>query len=276
MVGKKLRMSRFHYRNSKRGLIVPIDHGLTLGPIEGLSSVREIGGWIQNPAICGVVAHKGLAERLAAAGLLRGLGLMIHLNGMASFSYTADTKQRLTSIETALRLAADGVSFQVNFDGKNDVENLQTMGRVVDEASDYGLPVLGMVYDKVKNEERGKRVKRLRHLVRVSIELGCDAVKLAPPNDLSEVEELVDGLAEDIQIYFAGGDLGSADKLYEQARAYVDLGASGLCVGRNVFQRPDAHRILNELKDILDPSQVRVTEFPLDLESVNVEAVYGH
>ncbi len=277
MVGKKLRLSRFHYRNSNRGLIVPIDHGLTLGPIEGLGNVREIGGWIQHPAICGVVAHKGLAERLVAAGLLRGQGLMIHLNGMASFSTSADTKQRLTSLDSALRLGADAVSFQVNFDGKNDVENLQTMGGVVDEASAYGLPVLAMVYDKVKNDEKGKRVKRLRHLIRLSIELGCDAVKLAPPAEISEVEELVEGLHEDIEIYFAGGDLGSAETLFEQARAYVDLGAAGLCVGRNVFQRPDAQRVLTELRKILDRSAVRVTEFPLEsLESVNVEAVYGH
>ncbi len=260
MSGKQLRLNRFLYRDSKRGLIVPIDHGLTLGPLPGIQSVREIGRWIQDPAICGVIVHKGMAERLAEARLLDGLGLMIHLNGMTSLAAKPDTKEALTSVETALRLGADGVSFQVNFDGENDSRNLQLMGRMVDEAAAYGLPVLAMVYDKVEAKDQ-IATQRLRHLIRATIEMGCDAVKIAPPAQLSLLPGLLANLSEDIPIFLAGGALGSRQELSDLVKGALKAGAAGVCVGRNVFQRPDASQILGELRDLIRPPSV-VSESP--------------
>jgi len=262
MTGKKIRLSRFRYRDSKQGLIVPIDHGLTLGPVAGLGSVREISSWIKHPAICGVIVHKGMAERLGDAGLLDGLGVMVHLNGMAMLAKHPDTKERVTGIATAVRLGADAVSFQVNFDGQNDSANLRQMGDIVDEASRFSLPVLAMVYDKVKCE--GKvRTERLRHLIRLSIELGCDAIKIAPPEAPSELAGLLDGLSEDIPVFLAGGSVTTPDSLTQMARAGIRAGTAGLCVGRNVFQRPDSGEILTQLREVLLPRFPRVSELPL-------------
>ena len=75
--GKKIRWNRFRYPHSPLGMIVPIDHGLTIGPVEGLKNVSEMSSWIGNPAITGVIAHKGIIERLADRGLLGGAGVMV-------------------------------------------------------------------------------------------------------------------------------------------------------------------------------------------------------
>ncbi len=269
MTGKKLRMNRFRFRGSKHGLIVPIDHGLTIGPVSGLGSVREIAKWITHPAICGVIVHKGMAERLGEAGLLDGLGVMIHLNGMSLLAKNPDNKERLTDITTAVRLGADAVSFQVNFDGQNDARNLTQMGEMVDEASKYSLPVLAMVYDKVKGDAKVRR-ERLRHLIRVSIEMGCDAIKIAPPEELSELAPLLEGVSEDIPVFLAGGTVTSPESLVAMTRAGLKAGMAGLCVGRNVFQRSDTSEILTQLKETLLPRLPKVTEFPL-----HGEMVYG-
>src|SRR5687767_3136529 len=117
---KKLRWSRFLYRHCDRGVIVPIDHGLTVGPINGLLSLGQIERWIQHPGITGIIVHKGMLERLAGRGLLRGVGVMLHLNGMTALSAAPDRKEMLTSVEMALRLGADAVSLQLNFTGANE------------------------------------------------------------------------------------------------------------------------------------------------------------
>src|SRR5690242_4798515 len=170
-VGKTVRWSRFASATSGRSLIVPIDHGLTLGPIEGLSGVREIGRWLRDPAIDGVIAHKGLVARLGTEGLLTGRGVMVHLNGATSIGEEPDTKQLVTSVENAVRLGADGVSVQVNFRPDNHAHNLGVLGRVVDEAERYGLPTLAMVYPAGVVDDERQAMARHRHFLRIALEL---------------------------------------------------------------------------------------------------------
>ena len=263
MVGKNIRLNRFRFPQSKNGLIVPLDHGLTLGPLAGIGSIREMSAWITHPSICGVKTHKGIAERLIDARLLDGKGLMIHLNGMSTLASDPDTKERMTSMESAVRLGADGVSFQVNFTGKNDSQNLKLMGQIVDEASQFALPVLAMVYDKV-DADAAKSIERLRHLLRAAIELGCDAVKIAPPDDRASLPAILAGIAEDISIFLAGGSPTNEQALYDLTRAGLRAGAAGLCVGRNVFQRENFSDVLQNLQEILSVQSNRISEVPFE------------
>lgn len=244
MTGKTFRKSRFYFPGTEQGVIVPIDHGLTLGPLQGIRSVRQLSPWISHPSITGVIVHKGMAERLIEAELIHGKGLMIHLNGMSSLSKDPDTKELLTSVETAISLGADAVSFQVNFTETNSDHNLKLMGKVVDDAYRFGLPVLAMVYDKVETP-LPQAVERLRHLIRISTELGCDMVKIAPHSHLSEI--LAD-LSEDVDIFVAGGALSLDSQLRQLTSDVANHGGAGLCVGRNVFQRPNFDEVLTQMK----------------------------
>lgn len=252
-VAKKIRWSRFLHRYSGRGIIVPIDHGLTIGPVEGLDGMTQVARWIRHPGITGVIAHKGLLERLVSRDLLRGVGIMVHLNGMVSMASEPNRKERLTSVEAALRLGADAVSVQLNFDGTNDGHNLTQLGAVVDEAQRHGLPVLTMLYDKVECPNVEQRLVRLRHLMRACVELGTDALKLAVPTQLTQVPTLMQGIQEHTAVFFAGGTVRSEEEMIETARTLVAYGASGLCVGRNVFQREwrSTLAILDRLQEVV-------------------------
>jgi fructose-bisphosphate aldolase, class I len=252
--GKLLRWSRFVNGASGQSLIVPIDHGLTLGPIEGLQNVEQIGRWIGHPAIDGVIAHKGLVGRLASAGLLAGRGVMVHLNGATATGEDPDTKHILTSVETAARLGADGVSIQVNFRQENHAHNLGLIGRVVDEAERFGLPVLAMVYPTSRPGalDASESLKHHRHYIRIAYELGVDAVKTAPPELLEDIPALLEGVGRELPILFSGGTLVGDEALFHLAKTAATSGAGGLCVGRNVFQRPNPGPLLAQLREVLD------------------------
>ena len=250
-VGKTVRWSRFRSTESGRSLIVPIDHGLTLGPIDGIGGVGEIGRWMRNDAIDGVIAHKGLVARLAGAGVLAGRGVMVHLNGATAIGEEPDTKHLLTSVETAMRLGADGVSVQVNFRPDNHSHNLGVLGRVVDEAERYGMPVLAMVYPAGVVDDESVAMTRHRHYLRIAFEMGVEAVKTAPPQHLEDIPQLLDGV-DDLTVLFSGGSLSSDESLISLAKAVSTAGAGGLCVGRNVFQRPEPDGILAQLRQVLD------------------------
>jgi fructose-bisphosphate aldolase, class I len=259
MSGKTHRLGRFRYPGSRLGLIIPIDHGLTIGPVTGLGSIDEIAGWLKHPAITGVIGHKGMISRLAERGLLSRIGVMVHLNGMSTLGPSSDRKERLTAVETAVKLGADGVSLQVNFDGTNDAHNLALLGEVVDEAARFALPVLAMIYDKVATPTISARIARLRHLVRIGWELGIDAAKVGAPDELAAIEPLMTGLAKDLPIFFAGGEVTSHERTAALAREVIRCGGAGLCAGRNVFGQPDPADALDRLGAVLGAPHRRAT-----------------
>lgn len=244
---RNLRLRRFYYPHTRRGLIVPIDHGLTLGPISGLEKMSEMARWIKHSGITGIITHKGMAKRLADNNLIGNAALIVHLNGANIGSANPDRKELLTSVESALRLGADGVSIQVNFDGKTDERNLVVLGKVVDEAQNYGLPVLTMVYDKAPLQGRDEDIARQRHLMRIAVELGSDALKIAPPKHLADIEKIIYGLTDHTDVYFAGGSITSEQAVLEMTDAIVRSGGTGLCVGRNVFQNLEPNDLLSRI-----------------------------
>lgn len=232
---KKIRQSRFLSPVTGKGIIIPIDHGLTMGPLKGIETTGHMSHWLRSPHINGVIAHKGMVERLGERGLLTG-GVMVHLNGMTTLASDPDTKEMLTSVEAAARLGADAVSIQVNFTGENDRHNLVMLGAVADEASAAGLPLLTMLYDKGPATTERKKVLRLRHLMRAAIELGTDMLKISLPN-VAEVAPLLEDTQEEALVFVAGGSVADERELLAQISSALHYGAAGVCVGRNVFER---------------------------------------
>ena len=41
MIGKSVRLERIMDRNSGKTVIIPMDHGVTVGPIKGLTNLRD-------------------------------------------------------------------------------------------------------------------------------------------------------------------------------------------------------------------------------------------
>jgi fructose-bisphosphate aldolase, class I len=254
-IGRGRRWTRFTDAQSSKALIVPIDHGLTLGPIHGLHRLQALRPWLESGAATGVIMHKGLVEKL---GGLPRLGLMVHLNGAvriedesdAEAGRAPDPKPQLTSVDTAVRLGADGVSMQLDVSRRWGSEHLCLLSEVVEQAHGRGLPVLAMVYDKTEAGAAGS-LKRLRHFMRAAIEVGADVLKVLPPADLRLLPELLDGIQSDTPVLFAGGSIGAESDLLALAKAAVESGAAGLCVGRNVFQRSNPAECLARVASVL-------------------------
>jgi fructose-bisphosphate aldolase, class I len=257
--GKQHRLSRFYYPNSRRGLIVPIDHGLTLGPIDGIGSVDQIAQWIHHSSITGVICHKGMAEKLVPMGVLSGKGLMIHLNGQSALGENPDNKIALTHLESALSLGADAVSLQVNFTAENVGPNLSAIGNIVDEANRYGLPVLAMVYDKVTTNSQ-LQIERMRQFIRISLELGISMVKIAFQPNLNKI---LKDISNDTAIFVAGGPVLDEGNFLNQVSESIAYGSQGICVGRNIFQRPNPVQLLSDIQSRLIESANSVNELSL-------------
>lgn len=265
-IARRRRWTRFQDRDSGRVLIVPIDHGLTVGPLPGLQCPQEVYSWLAPGALTGVVVHKGMAERLDG---IPACGMMLHLNGAMAFDECPDMKVMLTRVEAAVRLGADAVSIQTNFTRGTAAHNLRLLGRVVDDAHDYGLPVMAMVYDK--GSEVGNGLERLRHCMRAAVELGADVLKVASPSDPGMIPELLDGMLPHTPVLFAGGSLTSDELLIATIEAGIRYGAAGVCIGRNIFQRSNPLAALERLMGVLRGSAARNAVADTEAERMYLE-----
>lgn len=252
-IGRQRRWHRFLDAHGGKALIVPIDHGLTLGPIDGLQDVRAVRAWLESGALTGAIMHKGMVERLDGAP---GIGLMVHLNGAVRFEeeLPADPstlpKPQLTTVSEAVHLGADAVSVHLDLSAQYAGRYLELLGKVVGQAHACGLPVLAMLYDKAGAETS---LVRQRHLMRAAIEVGADVLKVQPPADLRLVPALLEGIVSHTAVLFAGGALADERELLALAQATLDAGGAGLCVGRNIFQRSNPAMCLARLRRVLNP-----------------------
>ena len=237
---------RFFCQRSKKGIIVPVDHGLGFGPLRGIESTKKIASWIDNKNIDGIIAHKGILERLIAHGV-HAKAIMLQLSGMTVTDAQPNKKELITDVECGLALGVDAVSVQANFDGCNDRYNLINISQACEQAKKYNLPILAMIYNANKS---GDEVTLMRHYLRIAVELGVDAVKIPFYSQQDVLLSIIDGFSSDMDIFVAGGDLlDEGDLLTSLKRIFSsDLGVSGVALGRNVFQRSDISQFLEKVR----------------------------
>ena len=90
MIGKKIRMERIMDRNSGKTVIIPVDHGVTVGPVTGLINMQKT---IRSVALGGanaVIMHKGLVE--TALRNKGEMGLILHLSASTELAIDPNSK----------------------------------------------------------------------------------------------------------------------------------------------------------------------------------------
>ncbi|WP_461209738.1 2-amino-3,7-dideoxy-D-threo-hept-6-ulosonate synthase [Desulfocurvus sp. DL9XJH121] len=249
ILGKVVRSERIFNRNTGRTIIVPLDHGVTVGPIYGIIDLRDTVNQIAEGGANAVLMHKGM-PRCSHRGSGKDVGLIIHLSASTSLSPFPNAKTLVGTVEDALRLGADGVSLHINLGDETERDMLSALGEATTQASYWGMPVLAMVY------ARGPRIKNeydpevVRHCARVGQELGADVVKVPYTGDIESFSTVTESCC--IPVVIAGGPkLDSTRDLLQMVHDSIQAGGSGLSVGRNVFQHKNVTRLLKALNGIV-------------------------
>ena len=249
MLGKHIRMERIIDRNTSKTVIVPMDHGVSSGPISGIIDLRDAVDKVVRGGANAIVEHKGMV----GAGHRRSgkdVGLIIHLSASTSLSPYPNTKTLVCTVEEALRLGADAVSIHVNIGDDMERQMLSDFGTVSSRAREWGMPLLAMVYprgEKIVNEY-DPRV--LKHAARLGAELGADLVKISYSGSVQSFREVVQGCP--VPVVIAGGEKMETDKeILEMVRGAMDAGGAGVSIGRNIFQHADPTRMVGAISMIV-------------------------
>jgi len=245
VVGKQIRMERIMNRDTGRTVIVPMDHGVSVGPIEGLIDMKTTVNAVATGGANAIVIHKGL---VSSGHRRRGrdVGLIIHLSASTVLSPYPNAKTLVCTVEEAIKLGADAISIHVNIGNGSEREMLADLGQVARVAREWGIPLLSMMYprgEKIQDEYDHKVVK---HVARLGAELGADIVKVSYTGSVDTFRQVVAGCP--VPVVIAGGPKMSSDRdILEMVQGAIEAGGAGVSIGRNVFQHRDPSRMVGAI-----------------------------
>jgi class I fructose-bisphosphate aldolase len=232
-MGKAIRMERIMNRNSGNTVIVPMDHGVTVGPIEGLIDMSRAVNLVAEGGANAVIGHIGL-PKYGHRHHGKDIGLILHLSASTFLSPRPNKKVLVNTVENALRMGADGVSIHINIGDDEEVEMLHDFGKVAVECNYWGMPLIAMMYPRGKNIKDEKDVEVVKLAARVGAELGADFVKTNYTGDPDSFAKVVEGCPAPVLI--AGGSKLDEAEMFQTIEDAMSVGARGLSIGRNVFQ----------------------------------------
>jgi fructose-bisphosphate aldolase/2-amino-3,7-dideoxy-D-threo-hept-6-ulosonate synthase len=256
-VGKSIRMEKIFDRRTKKAVIVPMDHGITLGPVKGLVNVKDVMRCAIEGGANALIMHKGIVKD-CYVNCPKTSGLIVHLSASTSLSVDPDYKILLTTPDEAVSLGADAVSVHVNVGSEKEHQMLLDSGMVSRRCEELGLPMLAMMYPRGKNIHNQYDADLIAHVCRVGAELGADVVKTNYTGDPDTFKKVVKGCP--VPVLVAGGLRTDTDiELLENIGGAMEAGAAGVAVGRNVFMHETpalmVRRICAVVHDALSPEE---------------------
>jgi predicted phospho-2-dehydro-3-deoxyheptonate aldolase len=243
--GKRKRLQRI-LREDGKSVIVPMDHGVTSGPIHGLTDMQNIIDKLILGDADAVVIHKGIAQQVNTGRM----GLIIHLSASTKLGPDPNWKVQVTSVEQALRLGADGVSIHINVGAAQENLMLTKMGNIADECEAMGIPLLAMMYPRGPQIKSEHDPEAVMHAARLGAELGADIVKTNYTGSMETFREVVRSCP--VPVIIAGGPRAKTDKeVLEMVYNSIQVGGAGVSIGRNVFQHENPTGMVKALSLIV-------------------------
>ena len=241
MRGKAIRLERIINRNTRKTIIVPMDHGVSSGPIAGLTDLSLAVDRVAEGGANAVIGHIGLAlygHRQSG----RDVGLILHLSASTSIGPDPNEKVIVNSVTNALKMGADAVSIHVNIGADSEARMLEDLGRIGVECMEWGMPLLAMMYPRGKKIQNEHDVGHVSLAARVAAELGADVVKTVYTGDPDSFREVTRGCP--VPVVVAGGSKTDDRATLDLIEGAMEGGARGISIGRNAFQHSDPARFV--------------------------------
>jgi len=245
VTGRQIRLNRI-LRKGKM-LCIPMDHGISNGPIEGLEDPHSMIYKCETHGLSCVIINKGIIKTLPKPAKI---GILVHFSSSTSLSISPNRKMLTGTVEEAVRLGADGVSLHINIGGKEEPEMLEQLGMVAEQCHKWNMPLLAMMYPRGENIKDPHDPEIVAHVARIGAECGADIVKTVYTGDIDSFSKIVKSTP--VPIVIAGGPKAKTDfDVLQMTEDAMRAGAKGVTYGRNIFAHKNPPKIVEALAEII-------------------------
>jgi len=226
---------------------VALDHGMLEGPCQGLEEPARILRQILAGGADAILTTYGLATRFARD--IAPLGLIMRMDGGSTIIGTnKGPGQAMFSVEDALRVDADAIALSAFPGSPAEEHTLVQLAGIVGHAHAWGMPVLAeMVPGGFDSAPEFRTAANIALSARVAAELGADIVKTSNTPGF----EAVAGTCYVPVVVLGGARRGDVRQMLVEIEAALRAGASGVAIGRNIFQADDPERMTRALSSMI-------------------------
>ncbi|MBI3253616.1 MAG: class I fructose-bisphosphate aldolase family protein [Nitrosopumilales archaeon] len=243
--GLEIRLNRI-LRKGKM-LCIPMDHGISNGPIEGLEDPHSIIYKCESHGLTSVIINKGILKTLPKP---TKIGILVHFSSSTLLSSSPNRKMLTGTAEEALRLGADGVSLHINIGGKEEPEMLEQLGMTAEQCHKWNMPLLAMMYPRGENIKNPHDPEIVAHVARIGAECGADIVKTLYTGDIDSFAKVIKSVP--VPVVIAGGPKAKTDlDVLQMTEDAMKAGAKGVTYGRNIFAHKNPEKMVQALAAII-------------------------
>jgi putative autoinducer-2 (AI-2) aldolase len=237
--GMKNRLSRI-FASDGRTVMLAVDHGYFQGPTTGLEKPKETITPLL-PYADSLMLTRGVLRTSVEPG--SSVPIVLRASGGTSVLRELSNEVVTTSMEEALRLNASAVAVSVFVGSEFERQSLMNLSELVNEGERYGMPVLAVT---AVGREMNRDARYLGLACRIAAELGAHVVKTYFCEGFEKVVE-----ACPVPVVIAGGKKLPEKDALQMASDAISEGASGVDMGRNIFQSSDPVGMIKAVRSVV-------------------------
>jgi len=243
------------FLHKDKALFLAYDHGFEHGPKDliGKSIDPE---YILDLAIkggyTGIILQKGIAEKYyTGTKYQKEIPLILKINGKTNIPQIADPYSSINcSVEYAKKLGAKAVGYTIYLGSKQEEKMLADFGKIQEQAHQLKMAAIAWIYPRGSAVEDESSPEMTAYAARVGLELGADMIKIKYCGSEETFKKAVQAAGE-TKVVLSGGSKTGEEEFLNTVKAVMKAEATGIAVGRNVFQHQDPLAITEKIKKII-------------------------
>ena len=251
--GIKNRLARIFSPLSGRTVMLAIDHGYFQGPTTGLERV-DINILPLVPYADTLMLTRGILRSVIPPSTSKSI--VLRVSGGTSILKELSNEDIAVDIEESIRLNVCAMAVQVFIGGEYERQSIINMTRMVDLGNRYGIPTLAVT---AVGKDMARDAQYFRLACRICAELGAHYIKTYfVEKDFETVTASCP-----VPIVMAGGKKIPEKDALTMAYNAVQQGASGVDMGRNIFQSEASVAMIKAVRAVVHDNETQDRAFDL-------------
>lgn len=257
---KEFRISKLLNPKSDKSVIIPIDHGLVMGNVKGLSDPIEtlkelidlrIDGTLISPGIAKITLDLFASRNAPARILTADLPLLSNVPGGSG---EVIGHEIVSTVEFAIKYGFDAVKVLFPWGERENIQmkSVKVVEYLANECDRWSIPLMvePVLWGNAIPPEEKKNIELIEHGARMALEMGADILKIPYTGNQGEFKDLIKVLR--VPVFVLGGSkMGSVEDVLKIAEESTRAGAKGVVFGRNVWQNPKMKNVVKALQEIV-------------------------
>lgn len=236
----------------RRALILSYDFGIEHGPStmneQNVDPTRVLDIALEG-RYTGIVLTPGLAEKYYNSVYV-DVPLIVKLNAKTSIPDIYPIATQICSVERAIKMGASAIAYTIYDGSPKEPEEFREFGKIVEQAHDYGIPVIAYMYPRGPSIKDELNPELLAYSARVGLELGADFVKMKYNNSIETFTWVVK-CAGRARVLVTSDYKTDTPYLLKRTADILKTGATGIVVGPPIWKHTQPYSLSKALHSVV-------------------------